>query len=191
MRIWGDVFAGHPVRIALGALVLVVGVAVVWYLASPLWIRTERHEDLPEVLAPPASAVVAPVITPAASGARVITPAPTAFVQRLFKGELNYVDSIHNGSGPVYVLQISGGNYLRFEDVTITNAPDVHVYLSKDTGGKYVPANTLYLGALKATNGSFNYEIPVGTDVGAYKSVVVWCRAFFVLITWADLKPAG
>ncbi len=38
-----------------------------------------------------------------------------------------------------------------------------------------------------ATNGSFNYEVPAGMTVADYKSVVVWCRAFGVLITWADL----
>ena len=42
-------------------------------------------------------------------------------------------------------------------------------------------------GALKATNGSFNYKVPAGMTVADYKSVVVWCRAFGVLITWADL----
>ena len=49
--------------------------------------------------------------------------------------------------------------------------------------------NELYLGALKATNGSFNYELPATVDVEIYRSVVVWCRAFRVLITWADLGP--
>jgi hypothetical protein len=72
----------------------------------------------------------------------------------------------------------------------LTNAPDVHVYLSKETGGRWDERTSLYLGALKATNGSFNYEIPAGTDVGTYRSVVIWCRAFGVLITWADLAVA-
>ncbi len=73
-------------------------------------------------------------------------------------------------------------------DVAITNAPDVHIYLSKDTGGRYAEANTVYLGPLKATNGSFNYEVPASVDLAQYKSVVVWCRAFTTLITWADLR---
>ena len=77
--------------------------------------------------------------------------------------------------------------FVRFEDVAITNAPDVHVYLSRETGGRWAETTSLYLGALKATNGSFNYELPAGTDIVPYKSVVVWCRAFRVLITWADL----
>jgi hypothetical protein len=74
--------------------------------------------------------------------------------------------------------------------VAITNAPDIHVYLSRETGGKWTESTSLYLGALKATNGSFNYDVPLNTDLSAYRSVVVWCRVFSVLITWADLGPA-
>jgi len=87
----------------------------------------------------------------------------------------------------VRIVDIGGQRFVRFEDVAITNAPDVHVYLSRETGGKWAETTSLYLGPLKATNGSFNYELPAGTDVAPYKSVVVWCRAFRVLITWADL----
>ena len=72
--------------------------------------------------------------------------------------------------------------------VAITNAPDVHVYLSRETGGSWSEATSLYLGPLKATNGSFNYPIPASLDLSQYKSVVVWCRAFTTLITWADLR---
>jgi hypothetical protein len=103
-------------------------------------------------------------------------------------GQLGYVDSIHNGKGPVRLVEVGGQRFVRFEDVAITNAPDVHVYLSRETGGKWNEATSLYLGALRATNGSFNYDVPAGADVSSYKSVVVWCRAFSVLITWADLS---
>ena len=71
--------------------------------------------------------------------------------------------------------------------MAITNAPDVHVYLSRDTGGKWAEAASLYVGPLKATNGSFNYTIAADADLSLYKSVVVWCRQFSVLVTWADL----
>jgi len=98
------------------------------------------------------------------------------------------VDDIHNGRGPVTLVRVAVTVFVRFEDVAITNAPDVHVYLSRDTGGKWSEATSLYLGPLKATNGSFNYELPAGTDWSAYRSVVVWCRAFAVLVTWADLQ---
>jgi hypothetical protein len=98
------------------------------------------------------------------------------------------VDAIHNGKGTVQLIRTGDAVVLRFENVAITNAPDVHVYLSRDTGGKWSEATSLYLGPLKATNGSFNYAVPQDADLAAYRSAVVWCRQFAVLITWADLR---
>jgi Electron transfer DM13 len=72
--------------------------------------------------------------------------------------------------------------------VAITNAPDVHVYLAQSRGGVWSEEFSSYVGPLKATNGSFNYELPASFDLAAYGSVVVWCRAFSVLVTWADLE---
>jgi len=43
------------------------------------------------------------------------------------------------------------------------------------------------LGPLKATNGSFNYMVPAGVPHGSAQSVVVWCRAFSVTVTFAVL----
>ncbi len=58
----------------------------------------------------------------------------------------------------------------------------------RETGGTWSASTSLYLGPLKATNGSFNYEIPAAADLASSKSVVAWCRAFSVLTTWADLE---
>jgi hypothetical protein len=173
-------FSGHPLRIAAGAAGLVLAAAVAWYLGSPLFIRTYRDEALPAPTVAPSTSIgsAGPSATP-----RATASGPTV----LLAGELGYVDAIHNGKGPVRVVDVGGQRIVRFEDVAITNAPDVHVYLSRETGGTWSESTSLYLGALKATNGSFNYEVPPATDLAAYRSVVVWCRAFRVLITWADL----
>ncbi|MBA3627259.1 MAG: DM13 domain-containing protein [Chloroflexi bacterium] len=45
-------------------------------------------------------------------------------------------------------------------------------------------------GALKASDDSFNYEIPAGVDIDAVGSVVIWCRAFSVLFATASLDAA-
>jgi electron transfer DM13 len=177
----GRWFAGHPVRLG-GALAAFAALSVlVWYLGSPLFVRTFANEALPTAPAAAATASgqasASPTASSAPAGARVLS-----------MGQLGYVDSIHNGKGPVRLVEVDGQRFVRFEDVAITNAPDVHVYLSRETGGKWSEASSLYLGALKATNGSFNYDVPAGAEVSAYKSVVVWCRAFSVLITWADLS---
>jgi len=50
-------------------------------------------------------------------------------------------------------------------------------------------------GALKASDGSFNYEIPAGVDIDAVGSVVIWCRAMARSMTGplaaSDVEIAG
>ncbi len=177
------------IRAAAVAVALLLGGAG-WYLGSPLFIRTTANEALPT-----AAAIVPtpPGLPPAATLG--VAPSPSFSTQTTFsnRGQLQYVDALHNGKGAV-VLGVTGSccpvadrYFIRFEDVAITNAPDVHVYLSKERGGKWSESTSKYLGPLKATNGSFNYDV-APADAGEYKSVVVWCRAFAVLITWADLE---
>ena len=153
-----------------------------WYLASPLFVRTYVNEALPSAAAAIATA------TGGTQPTAVTTAGGRDGPRVVASGELGYVDSLHNGKGPVLIVDAGAQRFVRFEDVMLTNAPDVHVYLSLETGGRWSEATSLYLGPLKATNGSFNYELPPTADVGSYKSVVVWCRAFRVLITWADLR---
>ena len=124
---------------------------------------------------------------PISSAPAAAAPAAPASPRVLKCGTLRYVDSLHNGTGEVRIVESAGERILRFESVAISNAPDVQIYVSTDTGGRYVPANTTHLGALKATNGSFGYDLPQVLDVAAVRSVVVWCRAFNVLVSWADL----
>ena len=174
--------------IGIGAVLsAVVLVAAAWYLGSPLFIRTTANEALPTVAATAAST---PGTSPAASVAVTSSPRLTSVTAVLRRGQLQYVDALHNGKGAVVIIAVEAKQFLRFEDVAITNAPDVHVYLSKDRGGKWSEPQSTYLGPLKATNGSFNYELPASIDLAADGSVVVWCRAFAVLVTWADLEPA-
>lgn len=171
---------------AVGAVLVLAGLG--WWLGSPLFIRTTLNEDLPAITIAPSAAASATAA--ATTGATAAAPTAAAGPVILAQGELGFVDDLHNGKGPVRIVRVGDQRLVRFENVAITNAPDIHVYLSRETGGKWAEATSLYLGTLKATNGSFNYDIPAGTDLAPYKSVVVWCRAFAVLITWADLRPA-
>jgi hypothetical protein len=165
-------------RAAQAAVVvlLVAGGAFAWWTISPLFLTTTLHEDLPAA---------------AASAPAPSSPTATTSSQRvLAMGQLQRVDNVHRGAGPVKLVEIDGKTFLRFENVAIQNGPDLHVYLGRGMGGAYDGRRDLYLGALKATNGSFNYELPPGTTTTDFKSVVVWCRAFSVLFTWADLSLA-
>lgn len=171
-----------------GAVIAVVlGIAAVgWYLGSPLFIRTTAQEAFPPTESVPPVVGISASTAASGSGGASATASPSA-PRTIATGTLGYVDALHNGTGSVLLIRTSDGVVLRFDTVAMTNAPDVHVYLSRDTGGKWSEATSLYLGPLKATNGSFNYAVPRDVDVSAYKSVVVWCRQFSVLVTWADL----
>jgi hypothetical protein len=47
------------------------------------------------------------------------------------------------------------------------------------------------LGQLRTFKGSQKYPIPAGTDLKRFKSVVIWCETFSVLISPADLTFAA
>ena len=168
---------------AVLAVALVAAGAFGWWTLSPFFLTTTLNEDLPVR----ASASVAP--TASTATASIVTASATpAGPKVLAMGQLQRVDDLHRGTGPVTLVEVDGKTFVRFENVAIQNGPDLHVYLGRGMGGAYDGNRDLYLGTLKATNGSFNYELPAGTPVGDYKSVVVWCRAFTVLFTWADLR---
>jgi len=97
-------------------------------------------------------------------------------------------DGIHDAQGIAKVIPIEGGgNVLRLEDLIVTNGPDLYVYLSTDSTDKSA-SDFVNLGRLKANIGNQNYQIPEGTDISKYDTVLIWCRAFSVLFGSADLK---
>src|SRR5881396_297387 len=176
----GTIRTSRLAQAALAAVLVVAG-AFGWWTISPLFLTTTLQEDPPARV----TATVAPTASAAATTAPSATPAGPKV---LAMGQLQRVDDLHRGTGPVSLVELDGKTFLRFENVAIQNGPDLQVYLARGMGGAYDGGRDLYLGALKATNGSFNYELPAGIPVGDYKSVVVWCRAFTVLFTWADLR---
>ena len=104
-------------------------------------------------------------------------------------------DGIHNAAGMVRVIALGEANnttatnnniILRLENFKSTNGPDLYVYLSTDSHA----SNFVSLGRLKGNIGNQNYEIPIGTDLSKYHTVLIWCRAFSVLFGHADLRSA-
>ena len=71
--------------------------------------------------------------------------------------------------------------FLRFENFSTDNGPDLRVYLSNsdanaDSG--VFDDDFIDLGVLKGNIGDQNYEIPVGVDLSVHDTVVVWCVRF-------------
>lgn len=96
-------------------------------------------------------------------------------------------DGIHNAEGMAKVIPLEDGtNILRLENLRVTNGPDLYVYLSPDKDA----SDIVNVGKLKANNGNQNYDIPEGTDLSKYNTVLIWCRPFSVLFGSAELNSA-
>jgi hypothetical protein len=96
-------------------------------------------------------------------------------------------DGTHDAEGVAKEISLEDGRkFMRFENFKVTNGPNLFVYLATDKN----VSDFVDLGALKANIGNQNYEIPDGTDLAKYKTVVIWCKAFSVLFGSADLKES-
>ena len=73
---------------------------------------------------------------------------------------------------------------MRFENFNTINGPDLRVYLSSGLGID----DSVELGKLKATRGSFNYELDPSIKIGKYDKVLVWCEPFRVLFSHAQVR---
>jgi len=98
--------------------------------------------------------------------------------------EGDFVASAHDVVGKAVVIDMNGKKILRFEDFETINGPDLQIYLSKDN----TASDIVNLGAIRGTKGNVNYEIPDGVDISKYNHVLVWCRAFSVLFSYAVVK---
>lgn len=94
-------------------------------------------------------------------------------------------DGFHDAEGVAKVLTLSDGKiFLRLENLKATNGPDLYVYLSTDKNVEDI----VNLGRLKGNIGNQNYEIPTGTDLSKYNTVLIWCKAFSTLFGSAKLS---
>ncbi len=191
---WFAAARRHPGRTAgFMAVALVVLLPTAWYLGSPIFIRTSLVEASPvEAAVPiaspasvPASAAASPVSSPVATATPAPTPSATPFAAlTVATGEFQGTDDFHYGSGTASIIEVEPGRFhLRLEDFSVRNGPDLYVYLSPSPDDWTEDA--LELGVLKATDGSFGYDLPPGTDPVAYRSAIIWCKQFSHLFATA------
>lgn len=172
MALWtapGRAIRRHPV---LGAAALAVVLALVVLEAT--FFQFHKHFiDDKVVEALPAGAV----------GAETAPSATGGFVSRS-----------HGTSGTATVLAAGDQRVLRFEGLNTDNGPDLRVYLvagvTATSPEGQLDDDFVDLGRLKGNIGDQNYDIPAGTDLAKYKTVVIWCKRFSTAFGAADLaKP--
>jgi hypothetical protein len=154
----------------------------------------------PVVTEPPSvtevpSASLAPDSTeaPVAAEAPVVTEPPAAQIVTVAEG--NFIPrGRYSGEGVASVLTDgSEQRFLRFENFSTDNGPDLRVYLSAsdaNADGGTFDDDFIDLGVLKGNIGDQNYEIPSDVDLSVYDTVVVWCVRFSTPFTAADLAAA-
>ena len=171
------VLSRHRVRSGLVlAAVVAVAVPLTAFVIVPQFVRSTVHE------AAPGKAISK--VDPGAS----VAPSEQAIVgqtKTLASGDLRQININDFGRGKVLLLAVGSKHFIRFDNVDISAAPAQHVYLSDRSDG--LPGAFTDLGALKATSGSFNYEIPPSVDLARVKAVVSYCQQFKVTITYAPL----
>jgi hypothetical protein len=76
--------------------------------------------------------------------------------------------------GTAVVVVENGKRKLIFKDFQTTPGPDLKVYLSTATS----PTDFIDLGELKASTGTFSYDLDTNIDFGKQNHVLVWCKRF-------------
>ena len=190
------------IKIAIGGIVAVIVIAIGTYTISPLFINTTKDEPLPDTshnigfeefmkLSEDERATMGKNITQEekdnimkvfAQENNTINDEmnlPENQINNMLTGNLiDAGDGFHMASGQVKVLEIPDGTQIpRFENLDVTNGPDLYVYLATDITAK----DFVSLGRLKGNMENQNYLIPENTDFEKYNTVLIWCQAFSTL----------
>ncbi len=147
----------------------IFGLGVAYWLISPLWRTVEMHDTLPGA--------------EQATAASETGEASPIVVQPVILKQASLVAHAHEVEGSVLVVQTGEERILRFEKLKTINGPDLRIYLASDLDARDI----VDLGPIRATEGEVNYPIPAGTDLEKYGKVLIWCRAFRVLFSAAEL----
>jgi len=167
---------------------------VAWWLISPLWRTVRLDEDLPGISSMPAindNLSTMDAATKQEFEKQTEEMKDTVMEkndemppnQNIILARSNMVARAHDVLGEALFVQAGDERFLRFENLNTINGPDLRIYLSSGlNAGDFVD-----LGPIRATEGNVNYPIPAGTDLTKYKNALIWCRAFSVLFSYAQL----
>jgi hypothetical protein len=181
--------------------IIVLGVA--YWLLSPLFISVTLDEEIPGNVAPSSTAPIENVenaLPPMDAATKAdFEKQMTEMADKVMEGndsmppevaesgpkivaQAPMLPEAHEVEGTALIIDSLEGVFLRFEDLDTVNGPDLRIYLSAD-----LDANDFVdLGKIRATKGNVNYSIPPDTDLEKYKIVMIWCKPFGVLFSYAE-----
>ena len=182
------------------AVIAIPILAFAWWLLSPLFLNTTISEEFPlSATADMPSGVTQQEAEDIMEGMAKINmdavePMPEKMAEAtvLASGKFRDGDSFHKGSGDVSLYRLANGDaVLRFEELDVTNGPDLHVLVSTHsdpmTKGELQDAGYSTLGQLKGNRGDQNYELPSEIDADSIGSVIIYCMPFHVIFSVAPL----
>lgn len=179
----------------VGVIVLLI---VLYYLISPLWRVKKLNEPLPgsnststmqvkdkwDILTEEEKALLESKVMEMENEVMKKSEGMPDVGEVVVVSQAPMVARAHDVSGEAKILKMGEQYYLRLENLKTVNGPDLRIYLSSDLSD----TDFINLGPIRATEGSANYVIPLGSDISKYKNVLIWCRPFSVLFSFAELK---
>jgi hypothetical protein len=132
-----------------------------------------------------------------------VVPAPTSEqptpvlpnAQIIRSGDFTEIDAVRTGKGSVKLYRSADGSLmLRLDDFSVTNGPDLAVYLSSAVAPKTRDELSsggmpeFRVGPLKGNQGNQQYNIPKELKVANYRSVVIFSDALRVIYSSASLQ---
>ncbi|NUT49247.1 MAG: DM13 domain-containing protein [Saccharothrix sp.] len=169
--------------------VLVAALAVGLALFQPWRLVTDRTAD-EALLVPAVTSVTASTSVTTVTTVATTTSAPPAGPVALAGGPFRSLEHATTGSATLVRLP-DGGHAVQFEALDTSDGPDLYVYLSDkpaDSPEAAFGSGFTNLGELKANRGNQVYAVPAGTDLGAVRSVVIWCKRFSAGFAVAPLE---
>lgn len=178
--------------------ITLLGSAAAFYFIAPVFVREQPLARYPTLAYMPTRTPRPPTETTAPSA----TPTATATVFLFGSLDLGSAELVaggefypiaHTGQGSADIYEVAEDNWaLVLTDFEVEDGPDLHVYLAiqdpvPSQEGIELPG-ALDLGKLKQISGDHSYEIPAGTQLENYHSVVIWCVPFNVPFIGASLQ---
>ena len=188
--------------IIIAAVVIAIpALALGWWLLSPLFLNTTVEEEFP--FSATADMPVGMTQTEAEDIMQGMAkvdmeemedmPDEMAKAEKIASGMFRDADSFHKGSGTATIYRLpDGSGALRFENLDVTNGPDLRVLLSThpdpQNKAELNEAGYIHIEKLKGNRGNQNYELPPDADLESFGSVIIYCMPFHVIFSVAPLQ---